>query len=79
MYRLKKFIRRNKASVLAGSAIAVALALGTLVSTWQALRADREAEKAVTQAARSDQVAQFLKEMLEAAGPGVARGRDSPG
>jgi hypothetical protein len=77
MYRLRKSFRRNKASVLAGSAIALALALGTVVSIGQALRAGREANIAVIQAARSEQIAQFLKEMLEAAGPSVARGRDA--
>jgi tetratricopeptide (TPR) repeat protein len=84
MYRLKKFVRRNKSSVLAGSLIAAALLLG-LILAWagflqarrQADRADREASVARAQAIRSDEVAQFLKDMLAAAGPGVARGRDA--
>ncbi len=83
-YRLKKFVHRNKVVVLAGSAIALALMLGTVVSTWQALRADSEAKIALdqeyiakTQAARSEQVAQFLKDMLQGVEPSVAVGRDT--
>jgi tetratricopeptide (TPR) repeat protein len=76
-YRFKKFIRRNKASVLAGSAIALALALGTVVSTWQALRAEREAKISRTEAVRSEQVAQFLHELLEGIWTTDVKGRDT--
>lgn len=69
-YRFKKFIRRNRVGVLAGSAIVVALAVGLAVATVGFVRAR-------TEATRSEQVAQFLKEMLAAAGPSVARGRDA--
>jgi tetratricopeptide (TPR) repeat protein len=47
IYRLKKFIRRNKLVLFAGGAIAGALIVGTAVSTWQAIRATR-AEAAAT-------------------------------
>lgn len=69
-YRFKKFIRRNRVGVLAGSAIVAALAVGLAVATVGFVRAR-------TEATRSEQVAQFLKEMLAAAGPSVARGRDA--
>src|SRR5688500_2340182 len=42
-YRFRKFARRNKRSLTAAALIAVALVLGTVISTWQALRA-RKAE-----------------------------------
>jgi eukaryotic-like serine/threonine-protein kinase len=90
-YRLRKFVRRNKAGVLAGSAIIAALLAGLVlaflgfiqarrqaeIARAEAVRADREANNARTQAVRSDQVAQFLKDMLAAAGPSMARGRDA--
>ncbi|HXJ61992.1 MAG TPA: serine/threonine-protein kinase [Verrucomicrobiae bacterium] len=37
----------------------------------------KELQKAQTEAAKSHQVAQFLKDMLEGVGPSVARGRDT--
>jgi serine/threonine protein kinase/WD40 repeat protein len=38
-YRLRKFARRNKSSLATLSLLALALIAGTVVSTWQALRA----------------------------------------
>jgi serine/threonine protein kinase/Tfp pilus assembly protein PilF len=38
-YRFRKFARRNKVALMAAAFIALALAVGTLVSTWQAVRA----------------------------------------
>jgi serine/threonine protein kinase/tetratricopeptide (TPR) repeat protein len=43
-YRLRKFTRRNKASLTAGVLIVLALVLGTVVSTWQAIRATQAAD-----------------------------------
>jgi hypothetical protein len=44
-YRVQKFSRRHKGPLAAGVALALALLLGAIVSTWQAVRA-RDAEKA---------------------------------
>jgi serine/threonine protein kinase/tetratricopeptide (TPR) repeat protein len=76
-YRLKKFIRRNKVGVLAGSAIAAALIAGLTMASMGFVQARRQAEIARVEAVRSTQVAQFLKDMLKSAGPQVARGRDA--
>ncbi len=76
-YRFGKFALRNKTPLIASGLVALALVAGTVVSTWQALRANHEAEIARTQAARSEQVAQFLKNMLAGVGPWVAQGRDT--
>jgi serine/threonine protein kinase len=38
-YRLRKFVRRNKAAMFAAGLIAATLVLGTLISTWQWIRA----------------------------------------
>ncbi len=48
-YRVQKFVRRNKVIVMAGAAVATALVLGLVVSTWQAVRAtwaEREQSRA---------------------------------
>jgi len=45
LYRFQKMVRRNRLVFTAVSAVAVALVLGVVVTTWQAIRASR-AEKA---------------------------------
>jgi len=61
IYRFQKFARRNKLAFAAGSAVAIALCLGVVASTWQAVRAtherriaDHEREHAQTEAKRAD-------------------------
>jgi serine/threonine protein kinase/tetratricopeptide (TPR) repeat protein len=68
IYRLKKFVARNRAAVLGGSAVTLTLAIGLAAATIGFIQARRQAEIARTQAARSEKVAQFLKDMLEAGG-----------
>jgi serine/threonine protein kinase/tetratricopeptide (TPR) repeat protein len=83
-YRLKKFVRRNRAAVLTGSAVAAALLVGAAVATWQAviatranqhalaaLAAEREAkESAQAEEAKARVVLEFFEEkMLWAARP----------
>src|SRR5262249_12998204 len=54
-YRLRKLFRRNKAAVLSTAVVAAALVLGTVISTWQAVRATRaeaEARSAEEQATK---------------------------
>jgi tetratricopeptide (TPR) repeat protein len=77
IYRLKKFIRRNKIGVLAGCAIIAALAIGLVLASLGFLQARRQSEIARKQAARSEQVSQFLKDMLTGVGPSVALGDDT--
>jgi serine/threonine protein kinase/Tfp pilus assembly protein PilF len=43
-YRFRKFVRRNKAALVTAGLVAAALVAGTVVSTWQAVRAT-EAER----------------------------------
>jgi len=45
--------------------------------TKQREKAEANEQMALTEAAKSAEVAQFMKEMLQAAGPSVARGRDA--
>src|SRR5262245_47627311 len=42
VYRLRKFVRRNRAMVLAGSAVAAALLVGVVAFAWQALIATEQ-------------------------------------
>jgi non-specific serine/threonine protein kinase/serine/threonine-protein kinase len=53
-YRLKKFVRRNKAGVLAGTAIAAALIAGLLATSIGLLEARRQAKIARSELARAD-------------------------
>jgi tetratricopeptide (TPR) repeat protein len=69
-YRLGKLVRRNRLVCFSAVAVFLALALGAVVSTWQAVRA-RRAERG-----RSD-VAEFLKQTLTGVQPSVALGRDT--
>ena len=47
-YRLKKFVRRNKVGVLAGSAIALALAVGLILASIGFIQARQQADIART-------------------------------
>ena len=73
-YRLKKFVRRNKVGVIAGSAIGLALAAGLILASMGFLQARQQANIARTQAARAIQVQQFLEEMLGSIDPNTEKG-----
>jgi tetratricopeptide (TPR) repeat protein len=84
VYRFQKLVRRNRLAFVAFAAVVAALLAGLGIATWEFLEKSRaynwavQAEKnAQTEAAKSQQVARFLKETLLAAGPSVARGRDA--
>jgi len=76
-YRTRKFVRRNKVGVLAASAIVSAILLGLALATTGLIQARRQTEIARTEAARSQQTAQFPTDMLKGVGPSVAMGRDT--
>ncbi|MGA2748959.1 MAG: serine/threonine-protein kinase, partial [Verrucomicrobiota bacterium] len=83
-YRLRKTVQRHKTAFATAAMIAAVLILGAVASLSEAIRATR-AERdqsrlraaAQQEAAKSEQVAQFLKDMLKGVGPSVARGRDT--
>ena len=84
LYRFQKLARRHKLAVAAVTAVLAALVAGLAVSTFLYVReraANRRAtaaEKAArTAAANSEQVAQFLQNMIAGVGPEEARGRDA--
>ncbi|MGH7176174.1 MAG: protein kinase domain-containing protein, partial [Tepidisphaeraceae bacterium] len=89
-YRLRKFVRRNRRSVMAASGIAIALLVGIVVATALAIRlrseqvrtlaalSEVEKQRNQVQAANAvtSEVNQLLREMLSAARPEVAAGRE---
>jgi len=91
VYRFQKLVRRNKLAFAAAAAVAASLLMGLGISTWMffqeraakqeqarlRLQAEAQEQKAQTEAQKSDQVAEFLKEMLKGVGPSVALGRDT--
>ncbi len=76
-YRIGKFVKRNRLAVTISSILLVALVAGAAGTTWQAIRASRQAQNARTQALRAEQTARFLQDMLGSVDPSVARGRDT--
>ena len=91
LYRFQKLVRRNKLAFAAAAAVAASLLIGLGISTWMffqeraakqeqarlRLQAEAQEQKAQTEAAKSQQVAQFLKDMLQGVGSSVALGRDT--
>ncbi len=89
-YKFTKFTSRHRLFLATATAFVLLLFAGVFVSVWQAVRArtaeleqvhlrqaaEREGKRAQTEAARSTVVAGFLADMLKAAGPSVAHGRD---
>jgi eukaryotic-like serine/threonine-protein kinase len=90
-YRFQKLASRNKLALTAIIAVIGALVIGLGLSTWQFIeksraereqsllrvQAEEEKKQAQIEAAKSQQVAQLLKDMLAGVGPSVAMGRDT--
>jgi serine/threonine protein kinase len=85
-YRLGKLARRHQAALTTAVLVVAALAVGTAVSTWQAIRAtraERGTAAALTEAQRrateSQAVVDFLiKDLIAAASPGQNQGPKTP-
>lgn len=83
-YWFQKLAQRNKGPFAAAALVTLALVLGLGFSVWmlareraarqQALRAE---QKAQAESAKSQQVARFMKDMLQGVGPSAALGRDT--
>jgi len=74
MYRLSRFARRNRAAVVAGVAVAIALVAGTTVATIGLVRATRAEAEARREAETARQVSSFLTGIFEVSNPGEALG-----
>ena len=85
-YRFGKFARRNRAGLTTAGLVVMALAAGTAVSTWQAIRAtraERGTAAALTdvqrRATESQAVVDFLiNDLIAAASPGQNQGPRTP-
>jgi tetratricopeptide (TPR) repeat protein len=84
VYLARKFVRRHRVGVAAtttGALVLLAFAVTMTIQTGRIAaerdRANREAERARTEAGKSDQVATFMTELLAGVGPSVARGRNT--
>ena len=76
VYRLRLFLRRQRLPIIVGGALLLAL-LGGLASTQLALRQTQQAlERADREAAKANQVAQFLGSVLSSIDPTTARDLD---
>jgi len=89
-YRVAKFVRRNRGPVIAAGLVIVALIAGIAGTTWQAVVATQERDRAdqarVTEAEqrrlaeiearKTEIIATFAQEMLSSVDPGVAGGLD---
>ena len=57
VYRLRKLLRKHRGAVTAVAAVASVLFLGTVVSTWQAVRATSAEQQAIVERVRADMTA----------------------
>src|SRR5205823_10327120 len=46
-YRFRKFARRNRVALVTAALVSAALLLGMVVSTWQAVQASQERDRAI--------------------------------
>lgn len=63
-YRTRKFLRRNRVAMIAGSAMALTLVAGLGVALWQAHDAARERELAYARLAQTEAVSEFMNTVL---------------
>jgi tetratricopeptide (TPR) repeat protein len=75
-YRLKKFVRRNKVTVVAGLAVVLALVAGATLATIGFVQARYQARIAVAEAEKATAISDLLQEALQSANPDKARGTD---
>ena len=72
LYRIEKLVRRNRLAFTAAALVALALVLGSVASTWQAIRATRFRQQAQGQAQRAEAEALANRQNLYAADMNLA-------
>ncbi len=76
LYQFGLFARRNRVVVGAAAAILVALVVAVLVSARYAIQARNQAREAERRAVESEKTCAFLQQLLAAADPKQAKGRE---
>jgi len=77
LYRVRKFVRRNRAGVVAASLVLLAMVGGIVGTSIGLVRADRARVAEERQRGRAETIARFMSDTLKGAGPAVAKGRDN--
>ena len=75
-YRVGKFVKRNRGPVLAAAVVLIALVAGLGTSSVLYVRAERERQRADTQARVATRVSEFLTSLFEVSNPQEALGRE---
>jgi serine/threonine protein kinase/tetratricopeptide (TPR) repeat protein len=78
VYKLRKFTRRHRFGVLAGSGVAAALLAGFLGTAVQYVEKSRQFDRAEREAATTREVSDFLVDLFEVTDPGESLGRTIP-
>ena len=69
LYEFQKTVRRHKFGFAAAAAVIAVLAIGALVSTWQAIRATRAETLARQRQVESEAISKFLTEVFQSPDP----------
>ncbi len=75
-YRLRKFVRRNRATVSSAAIVIVALLAGLVVAGIGMVRAGRERDRARLEAEKATEIGRFLSGILTSVQPERTRGRE---
>lgn len=73
-YRLRKFVQRNRISVLAATLVIASLIGGLTTALWQNRVATQERDRAQTEAEKATAVKDFLVDLFEESNPNAAPG-----
>jgi serine/threonine protein kinase/tetratricopeptide (TPR) repeat protein len=90
-YKFQKLLSRNRLWFASGALVLASLVVGLSMTSWSLahekrarreadalrIRAEADERTELTDATQSHEVTKFLKDMLAAVGPSVARGRDT--
>jgi eukaryotic-like serine/threonine-protein kinase len=69
-YRARKFVRRYRSAVLAGTVVLITLVASTAMTTWQGIEARRQRDTAIYQQQRVQAANEFMQLLLSEVGPG---------
>jgi len=75
-YRAGRFIRRNKAPVLAAAILLLALVAGTVTTAWQAQLAAKQRDTAEANLAQARQITTFLVDLFSISDPAESEGQE---